>query len=310
MSDVLVVGDIISDVYERYQFRKFCPDAPSVPAMVLRSSEVRPGGAANVAVNLSALSPKTRVTLIGEADSELCRKIKFMTKNVVDMSYIQMIDETLLTKRRIYNGNDMIIRLDLADRVSGYTQQLVYHQLKEYLTQNDPDLILLSDYGHGTIGLDSINLLLRHREKLMVDTKLTDLSLFEGTLLCKLNQLEWDAVQQQEAAPERFFKYLVVTLGKNGALLHARRSIDETHSVTDRMYFAPHKVDVVDVCGCGDTFLAGLASSILRNADPFTAVQFANAAAATVVVKSGTAVADVDEAFRLSGLVESKHEVG
>lgn len=304
MKKVLVIGDIIADAYQQCKFRKHDPSVGR-PAIVQQSLEVRPGGAANVAANLCALSPDVRITLIGEIDSQLGRILKRTTANRIDLSYAQITDEMRLTKTRVYQDGQMVVRIDRADCVTSYTAELVDRLLRNYLAENDPDLILLSDYGHGTINEQALGSLLNgrdFRERLMVDTKRVDLQIFEGSLLCKLNQLEWNEVTKKEAAPERFFKYLVVTLGPNGALLQVRRALSPKHTQTDRAHFAPHEVKIVDVCGCGDTFLAGLASSMLKNGDPFTAVQFANAAAATVVSQWGTSVASREEALRLCGL--------
>lgn len=306
MKNVLVIGDIIADVYETYKFRKMCPDAPNRSAYVRTGVELRAGGAANVAANLCALSPKTRVTLIGELDSTMARSLKYSTGNRLDMSYCAVTDTMDLSKHRIFHGDEMLMRLDAADRVTAYTQEMVTHHLKDYLANNDPDLILLSDYGHETVGPESMEQLLRMRESLLVDTKEPDLGKFEGSLLCKLNTLEWQQVLQREAAPERFFRYLVVTQGASGSTLKARRQVGDRTSRTDEMHVRACAVDAVDVCGCGDTFLAGLASSMLQNGDPYTAMCFATAAAATVVTKNGTAVADRNEALKLLGLETEK----
>lgn len=305
---VLVIGDIIEDVYERCTFRKMCPDAPGVPAVVRKSVDTRLGGAANVVANLCALNPDVRVSLIGEIDADLGRKLVYTTKNHVELSYTQYTDEMMLSKRRIFNGDEMVLRLDRADHVSTYTAEMVERHLKEYLAENDPDLILLSDYGHGTVNDVALQLLLDRRERLLVDTKMTDLSVFDGSLLCKLNFDEWTRVTEMEPAPEQFFKYMVVTSGPLGAVLMMRRQHSPTQSQTDTLRVRSHDVRAVDVCGCGDTFLAGLAASILQNGDPYTALCFANAAAATVVTQEGTAVASRTEALRLLGLETTESE--
>lgn len=142
------------------------------------------------------------------------------------------------------------------------------------------------------------------RDRLLVDTKIKDLSIFDGTLLAKLNHDEWIEAVLTEPAPERFFSMLVVTDGGAGAKLFLRSPIDDRRSVTHTLEVRGHRVNVVDVCGCGDTFLAGLCAMMLKNPDPFTAVQFANAAAATVVTKPRTAVADRDLALKLVGRTE------
>lgn len=302
MKRVLVVGDIIKDVFVDCSFRKKDPST-GVQALVERDRHVRPGGAANVAVNLCALSPDARVTLIGCIDYELARQVKFSSQSRLDLSRVHLTESGCLTKTRYLRDNVTLVRIDNSDRVDSSATREISLRLDEYLKEGLPDLILLSDYGHESVDPVSTEILLQHRDRLLIDTKRTDLERFEGSLLCKLNQLEWDSVRQHEAVPEKFFKYLVVTLGPNGALLHIRFRLDERLYQTDTAHFQSHRVEgVVDVCGCGDTFLAGFASSYLRHGDPYTAVKFANAAAATVVTQRGTAIADLNEALRLSGL--------
>lgn len=299
MKKVLVIGDIIADVHENCTFRKMCPDAPKVQAVVHRSKDTWAGGAANVALNLAALSPDVRITLIGESDYNLCRLIKRASQNRIDMAYCEISDELPLTKTRIHVDGKLTLRLDADDRVTGYTAEQITNHLRDYLATNEPDLILLSDYGHETVSSESLAMLLSYKDRLLIDTKETDLSRFDGSLMCKLNQLEWDRVRRTETVPEQFFKYFVVTLGRNGSLLMMHQKLNGTQTRTDTLHARAHEVPTVDVCGCGDTFLAGLASSILRSGDPYTAICFAGAAAATVVTKPGTATADLAETYKL-----------
>jgi len=299
---VLVVGDVIADVYRECIFKKMCPDAPDVMALVDHSRDIRPGGAANVAVNLAALAPDVQIHLVGEMSPWLARGVKQLSRNRVNMDYC-LFTEAVLTKERIVLDGELQIRLDNKLCMSTFTGQLIEQKLKEYLSENDPDLILLSDYGSGSVNESSLGILLGMRERLLVDTKMTDLSVFgQGgkTCLVKLNYDEWKAVVATEAAPERFFEAMVMTRGAGGAYL-SMRTDREGGSKTHTLRTLGHKVETVDVCGCGDTFLAGLGASLLRNDDYFTAVQFANAAAATVVTKARTSVADLELTLGLLG---------
>ncbi|MGH8491429.1 MAG: PfkB family carbohydrate kinase, partial [Gammaproteobacteria bacterium] len=61
-ASVLVVGDVILDRYWSGATTHVSPEAP-VPVVRITESEDRPGGAANVAVNVASLG--ARVTLIG-----------------------------------------------------------------------------------------------------------------------------------------------------------------------------------------------------------------------------------------------------
>jgi D-beta-D-heptose 7-phosphate kinase/D-beta-D-heptose 1-phosphate adenosyltransferase len=306
---VLVIGDVIADKYRECFLKKMCPDATNVMALVEHSVDIRAGGAANVAVNLAALAADAQITLIGAVDVPLARVIKWTSRNRVDMSNCSFEDEAL-TKERVMLGDQMIVRVDNAVTVTPLTAEHIEEGLKAYLADNDPDLVVLSDYGARSISPGSMDILLDMRERLLVDTKLTDLSVFGSggrkTRLVKLNYDEWKNVTAYEAAPEKFFSALITTRGQSGAYLSVRREVTDGKSVTHTLRVKGHHVEAVDVCGCGDTFLAGLAASLLTSDDEFTATQFANAAASTVVTKPRTAVADLGLTLKLLGREELK----
>lgn len=299
MRRVLVVGDVIADYYREFFYKKDCPDAPGIPAVELRHTEVRPGGAANVAVNIAALCPvNVQVDLIGLVDDILGRSIKFASQSRVNMDHSITVQESL-RKERISIDGKLVARLDNAKPSPSLTA-IIIDKIWDYLRQNDPDLIVLSDYAAGFICAESIELLSRWAGKLMVDTKLTDLSVFGGNvMLVKLNWAEWKNICLTDAIPERHCKYMVVTHGSNRAELTICKQIDDVRTVTHNLSVTSHDVSTVDVCGCGDTFLAGMAASFLSNDDPYTALQFANAAAATVVEKPKTSVADYSRTLEL-----------
>ncbi len=302
MKRVLVIGDVIADVYRDCSFKKMCPDAPTVKAIVETSQDLRPGGAANVAVNIANLTSDVIVYLIGEMSVELARKIKMLSRNRVSMEFCEFTDD-VLTKQRISLNGEFIVRID-SQPTNSFTAECISHGLREFLSCNTPDLVVMSDYAGGAINEDTLDVLLGLRERLLVDTKMTDLSVFGSdsrrTRLIKLNSDEWRNVVATEAVPERFFGSMVTTRGPYGADLTIHRD-GGNKSITHRLHVPGYDVEAVDVCGCGDTFLAGLAASLLENDDEFTAMQFANAAAATVVTEPRTAVADLRQTLKMLG---------
>lgn len=309
MKRVLVVGDIIEDIYRDCHFKKMCPDAPGAKALVQGSIISLPGGAANVAVNLAALAPDIMVDLVGVMSSDLAAKVKQMSKNRVSMEYVELTgnQNDHIQKERICLDGDVVVRVDNRARINSFIRGQVGRLLRDYLAYHDPDLVVMSDYDGGTLYGEGVSddanlqMVLNMRDKLLVDTKIADMSIFEGTLLAKLNADEWRQTVMTEPAPERFFSVLVVTRGECGADLVIRRQISPGKSVTHTLNVPAPQVQAVDVCGCGDTFLAGLAAMMLRNPDPFTAIQFANAAASTVVTQPRTAVADRETVLSIVG---------
>lgn len=295
MRRVLVVGDCISDVYTTCSFKKNCPDAPDVRALVRRDRDVRPGGAANVAVNLAAiLEHDVAVDLIGVLDAELARSIRHAADGLVSLDRCYL-DEPLV-KERFFDDDTMVLRVDNRAVLPSFINLTIVDKLRSYLSRYEPELIIMSDYGSGTVGDETLSVLLHHRDRLLVDTKKTDLSIFGDppTLMIKLNREEWAAAVANDAYPERHFMFMIVTMGKLGAEVVMKRD-NTTNSIMLKSFDVP----AVDVCGCGDTFMAGFAAAFLRDRDPFTAAEYANAAAASVVVQRRTAVVDCDMIQRL-----------
>lgn len=136
--------------------------------------------------------------------------------------------------------------------------------------------IVISDYNKGLVTYDVVQWL---RKKfpgpIFVDTKKQDLKQFEGCIV-KINEVEYKARHSD-------CSNMIVTLGKEGALYN------------HNMYPAP-EIDVTDVCGAGDTFLAALAYQYLEtDGDMEKAIQFAIKASAITVQHTGVYAPTLDE---------------
>ena len=134
-------------------------------------------------------------------------------------------------------------------------------------TALDYDAIVISDYNKGTVSYELIE---RLREQfagpIFVDTKKTDLARLEGCVV-KINQLEYNRITS--ACTD-----LIVTLGDQGARWN-------------QIHFTSKRVEVADVCGAGDTFLAALAYKYLVDRSMSQAINFAIRASAVTVQHIG-----------------------
>ena len=129
------------------------------------------------------------------------------------------------------------------------------------------DAIVVSDYNKGAVSYELVeNLRKQFTGPIFVDTKKTDVYRFEGCYV-KINSLEHSRLTS-------FCSGLIVTEGARGARLGAH------------IYPAP-QVEVSDVCGAGDTFLAALAYGYLCTDDIVKAIEFANRAAGITVQHLG-----------------------
>lgn len=131
------------------------------------------------------------------------------------------------------------------------------------------DAIVISDYAKGVVDYTLIRDILQEVKcPVFIDTKLPDLEVMQGAWV-KINELEYSKIKSECSG-------LIVTRGANGA--------DVIHQ--DIHCPAP-KVEVVDVTGAGDTFLAALTYRYLVTNDIESAVEFATRAAAVTVQHTG-----------------------
>ena len=129
------------------------------------------------------------------------------------------------------------------------------------------DAIVISDYNKGTVSYELVEDIRQHYTgPIFIDTKKTDLARFEGCYV-KINSLE-------NSLAKTVCTDLIVTTGKHGAIYN------------EITYPTPN-VEVADVCGAGDTFLAALVYSFLNTQDIEQAITFANHAAGKTVQHSG-----------------------
>lgn len=157
-----------------------------------------------------------------------------------------------------------LLRVDEEPKVSLW-DGVTPHPISSY------DLIVISDYNKGFLSYEHIEHVVSNAScPVFIDTKKTDLSRFTKAYV-KINELEYNS---SASSPEN----LIVTLGSQGALLK---------TTTVEMFFPTTPVDVVDVCGCGDTFLAAVSYKFLVTGEISDAIVFANRAASLTVRHQG-----------------------
>lgn len=132
------------------------------------------------------------------------------------------------------------------------------------------DAVVVSDYTKGTVAYETVEEIRRIFDgPIFVDTKKHDLARFEGCIV-KINSQEFSSAKT-------FPTDLIVTAGDNGAHYQS-------------VNYPTSKVEVVDVCGAGDTFLSALVFEYLNTKDMILAIKFANKASAISVQHSGVYV--------------------
>jgi bifunctional ADP-heptose synthase (sugar kinase/adenylyltransferase) len=139
------------------------------------------------------------------------------------------------------------------------------------------DIIVISDYNKGFLSDGQIYQIIRNSEcPIFIDTKKQNLSMFnQPNVFIKINESEYNNATSDH-------DNLIVTLGGRGAMYN------------DQLY-PTKKVEVMDVCGCGDTFMAALVTQYLFTKDIEKAILFANVAAGITVQHRGNYAPTYDE---------------
>jgi D-beta-D-heptose 7-phosphate kinase/D-beta-D-heptose 1-phosphate adenosyltransferase len=298
---ILVAGDVMLDRYWHGGTNRISPEAP-VPVVRVQEEESRPGGAGNVALNITALGGNA--VLIGmTGDDEMSQVLeKTLGKRGVDCRFERIERFPTITKLRIISRHQQLIRLDFEDGFEGLNGSDMLAQFDMQLPT--ADLVLLSDYGKGTLRRveEFISRARDAGKPVLVDPKGTDFAKYSGATLITPNLAEFEAVvgrcdsdseiveRGNALMDECRFQALLITRGEQGMSL-LERGREPRHLPT-------HAREVFDVTGAGDTVISVLASALAGGMPLDAATQLSNVAAGIVVGKLGTATASSDEIRR------------
>jgi D-beta-D-heptose 7-phosphate kinase / D-beta-D-heptose 1-phosphate adenosyltransferase len=301
---VLVAGDLMLDRYWTGATRRISPEAP-VPVVHVESVEDRPGGAANVALNLAMLG--AHVTLAGvTGDDEAAAILETrLSGQGIATRFERRAGVPTITKLRVLSHHQQLIRLDFERSLAPNGPDPLPGLVAPALA--DCDLLLLSDYAKGTLD-DPQRLIALARDQgkpVLVDPKGRDFSRYRGATLLTPNRAELEEIvgrcpddaalieRAERLRAELALDALLVTLGERGMLL-VRADAEALHLPTRAR-------EVFDVTGAGDTVIATLAAALAAGTEPAEACALANCAAGLAVGKLGTAgvgALELERAYR------------
>lgn len=172
-----------------------------------------------------------------------------------------------------------------------YRQQLLRYDIEKNVNKlqvkNIPnenfDIVIISDYDKGLITRDVAEYICKKykNKPIFVDSKKKDLSCFSNCYL-KINNNEYFNLKSYNKNNCE----LIVTQGKLGATYKLKN-------------YPADKVEVYDVCGAGDVFLAGLVYGFTKNNNIVHGIKIANKLASISVSKFGTYVLTKDDISEL-----------
>jgi len=298
---VLIVGDVMLDRYWHGPTARISPEAP-VPVVKVEEIEERPGGAANVAVNIATLGGQVQVLGVTGADEAATALVARLGRLGVASDLLRLEGQATITKLRVVSRHQQLLRLDFEDGFPGFNPAALRARFATHLLA--ADVVVLSDYAKGTLRevQGYIQQARAHGRQVLVDPKGWDFTPYRGATLITPNLAELEAV----AGPCRSDEELVAK-GMNlirdlelEALLITRseRGMTLLQRDHDPLHLAARAREVFDVTGAGDTVIATLAAGLAAGMDLVAATMLANLAAGIVVGKLGTASVTVSELQR------------
>ena len=296
---VLIVGDVMLDVYLAGDAERISPEAP-VPVVLVESQKQLLGGAGNVARNINALGGSARLIGVCGPDEAGATLARTLVEESIQAHMVRT-ERPTTTKTRVVARRQQMLRFDHEDpsaHDSGLTRQIL-----EAVAGDLPGCgaIIVSDYGKGLVtrhfmeSLAALNAALPNPVPVLVDPKPQNADRYTGATLMTPNTKETAetaglpakskdeilaagrTVMRRVGCPQ-----LLVTMGPDGMAMFL--------SPDDVLHIPTTARKVFDVTGAGDTVIATTALGLAAGVDLVTAAIIANPAAGIVVGEVGAAV--------------------
>ena len=298
---ILVVGDAMLDKYSFGNTNRISPEAP-VPVLKIERETLKPGGAANVAANISSLG--LNVSLLAEVgiDSNgktlraLLKSLKIDLISGADKSY------KTTTKTRVISQNQQLIRID--DEDDNYKNPINSSSKEIERLIKKSDAIIFSDYNKGSLKNISqlIKIANKHKKIVFIDPKGSNFDSYKNSFVITPNLNEFEKIvgscknhkeiikKAKQLSSKLNINSILVTLGSDGMILVRKNKKAEHIKATSAN-------EVFDVTGAGDTVIAVLCAAYISFEDDnlhFASI-VSNIAAGEVIKKLGAQSLDANE---------------
>jgi len=222
------------------------------------------------------------------------KKLLSILKNEgINIEAINIIDNHLTTlKQRIYSDGKQVARLDTEKIIDWQPDSRIKYNYSDY------DIIILSDYNKGVLNHSWFSM--NNLDNVIVDPKKDAFSHYRqaNIITPNLNELQRASKIKikdnksivdacNELIQECNFNYIVAKKGDKGMTIVGKDNFVK--------HIEAHPVENPDVTGAGDTVVAALSLAFAKTKDIEMSATVANAAAAVVVGKTGTATVTIDE---------------
>ena len=298
---VLCIGDLMLDEFVYGEVSRISPEAPT-PVIAVKRTETMIGGAGNVARNLVALGTRCIfVGVVGDDDAGRALTAALATHPLIEFHLV--VDAARQTTRKVRfvseHHSTHLLRADweMAAPIDAASEDALIGHVNKALPR--VGAVVLSDYAKGALTPRVIRAVIEAANKagkpVVVDPKGRDYGIYRGATLITPNRQELaDATNSPAATDDQVAAAAAEIARELGAkaVLVTRSEAGMTLVAGEAAVHVPaYPVRVRDVSGAGDTVVAVASAMLAMQADFESAMRAANAAAAVVVGKRGTATA-------------------
>jgi len=270
--NIIIVGDVMVDAYLFGKVERISPEAP-VPVVAVTHRDNRPGGAANVAVNIKSMGAVPHLCSVVGNDEKGQAFIDILKNHKMSVEGIVVDNERITTtKFRIIGNNSQMLRVDEEQNslLSDETTDKLYLKVKNLIETKDISCLIFQDYDKGVLTADIIHkisdLANTYQIPIAVDPKKRNFFEYKNVQLYKPNLKEFCEgvkienkfldfedlkIQMQKFQKEQNIDKMMVTLSEKGILLNFN-SLSDYSSV----HCPAHLRKIADVSGAGDTVIA------------------------------------------------------
>lgn len=303
---VLCIGDLMLDDFVYGDVARISPEAPA-PVIRVRRSDIIIGGAGNVARNIASLGATCLfVGVVGDDDAG--RQLKMSLDAEPRVNALLVVDPSRPTTRKVrfvsehYATHMLRADWETTAPVSAAIEKAIIDNALKALPK--ADAVILSDYAKGALTKTVIRAVIDAATKagkpVIVDPKGNDYSLYRGAALVTPNRKELgDAVRRDVTGDDDIAAAATELCNSIGCKAMLVTRSDEGMTLVEKgrapVHVPAYPVKIGDVSGAGDTVIAVLATMLAAHAELELAMRAANAAAAVVVGKRGTATVSLTE---------------
>lgn len=299
---ILVIGDTMMDAYFWGKTERISPEAP-VPIVEVDKTNFNPGGAGNVALNLSMLGAEVSIISVVGNDNYGEKLLELLNEKGIDTSPSIIIENYQTPiKTRVIAQDQQVIRIDQENNSFDLKDEInrILNKLEENLKNFDG--IILADYNKGLLTKELIKAILKTAKKysipVYVDPKKENFFEYKSVKMFKPNIAEFEEAIGNEFSDSDLVnlgnnfrkkcksEILLITRGAKEALLFIKDGYNTIPIITQSVH---------DVSGAGDTVISVFTLSDLCGATPVESASIANIAASIVCSQVGVVPVDFNE---------------